>query len=70
MSFVFAHCECIAEGTVIGGLLSRSFSHVASALQRVQSKEEGKKIDGYPTCSALAGCIPLDLCAEEKKYSL
>ena len=61
MSFVFACCECIAKGTVIGGLLSRSFSHVASASQRVTSKEEGKKIDGYPTCSTLAGSIPLGL---------
>ena len=66
-SFVFAHCECIAEVTVIGGLLSRLFSHVASASQRVTSKEEGKKIDGCPTCSTLAGCIPLGFVRRGKK---
>jgi len=46
---------------IFGGLLGRLFSHIASASQRVTSKEEGKKIDGYPTCSTLAGSIPLGL---------
>jgi hypothetical protein len=44
---------------IFGGLLGRLFSHLASASHGVTSKEDGKKIDGYPTCSALAGSIPI-----------
>ena len=46
---------------IFGGLLGRLFSHRASPSHRVTSKEDGKKIDGYPNCSALAGSIPIGL---------
>jgi hypothetical protein len=46
---------------IFGGLLGRLFSHSASPSHRVTSKEDGKKIDGYPNCSALAGSIPIGL---------
>ena len=50
----------------IGGLLSRLFSHVTSASQGGQSKEDGKRL-ACPFSSALAGSILLGLVRRGKK---
>jgi hypothetical protein len=52
--FIFGLSEITAG---FSRLLCRLFSHCASASQRVTSTEEGKNIDDYPICSALAGSI-------------